>query len=678
MKIVYTEVLVIGGGLAGLRMAIAAKRRGHEAIILSLVPPKRSHSKAAQGGMQASLGNVIKGQGDNEDVHFEDTVRGSDWGADQEVVRMFVNTAPKAVRELAAWGVPWSRVQQGDRVVVINGQNVTITERAEAHGLVAQRDFGGTKKWRTCYVADGTGHAMLQAVGDRAIAESIPVLERTEALALIHDGGRCYGAVARDLVTGVLTAYVAKATAIATGGAGRLYGVTTNAVICEGIGHAIALETGVAALGNMEAVQFHPTGIFPAGILVTEGCRGDGGLLKDGDGHRFMPDYEPEKKELASRDVVSRRMEEHIAKGKGVKSRFGEHLWLDITLLGEKHIRHNLREVYEICHYFLGTDPTKEMIAVRPAQHYTMGGVRTNHTGESPTLKGLFAAGEAACWDMHGFNRLGGNSVAETVVAGRIVGEFIADFCDKSENDAAIPTGVVRDFLQREQAKLDDILLGSGTEDPSAIRARMQEIMTGKVGIFRRGTELEAAVDELQKLLVRSRSIGVRSRAPGVNQELVTAYRTKRMLKLALSVAYGALTRTESRGAHFRQDHPRRNDAEWLKRTLATWKSESETLPTLAYESLDVKRMELPPGWRGYGAKDYTDHPDTAARQAEVDAVKEKHSDRFERQRALMPYEHLLPESVRGRNERIDERLPERAPSTAESGPESAFAWESE
>jgi len=678
MKIVYTEVLVIGGGLAGLRVAIAAKRRGHEAIILSLVPPKRSHSKAAQGGMQASLGNVIKGQGDNEDVHFEDTVRGSDWGADQEVVRMFVNTAPKAVRELAAWGVPWSRVRQGDRVVVINGQNVTITERAEAHGLVAQRDFGGTKKWRTCYVADGTGHAMLQAVGDRAIAESIPVLERTEALALIHDGGRCHGAVVRDLITGALTAYVAKATAITTGGAGRLYRVTTNAVICEGIGHAIALETGVAVLGNMEAVQFHPTGIFPAGILVTEGCRGDGGLLKDADGHRFMPDYEPEKKELASRDVVSRRMEEHIAKGKGVKSKYGDHLWLDITLLGEKHIKHNLREVYEICHYFLGTDPTKEMIAVRPAQHYTMGGVRTNHTGESPTLNGLFAAGEAACWDMHGFNRLGGNSVAETVVAGTIVGEFIADFCDKAENDASIPTGLVRDFLQREQAKLDGILLGSGSEDPGAIRARMQEIMTGKVGIFRRGTELEAAVDELQKLLVRSRNFGVRSRAPGVNPELVTAYRTKMMLKLALSVAYGALMRTESRGAHFRQDHPRRNDAEWLKRTLATWKGESDTLPTLAYESLDVKRMELPPGWRGYGAKDYTDHPDTAARQAEVDAAKEKYGDRFERQHALMPYEHLLPKPVRGRNERIDEPFPERGPSTDEGTPESTFAWESE
>jgi fumarate reductase flavoprotein subunit len=297
------------------------------------------------------------------------------------------------------------------------------------------------------------------------------------------------------------------------------------------------------------------------------------------------------------------------------------------------------------------------MIPVRPAQHYTMGGVRTDHTGESSALKGLFSAGEAACWDMHGFNRLGGNSVAETVVAGMIVGEFIADFCDRSDNDVNIPTGVVREFMQREQAKLSGILLGSGTEDPSAIRARMQEIMTAKVGIFRRGEDLEAAVDELQKLLVRSRNIGLRSRAPGVNPELVTAYRTKMMLKLALTVAYGALVRTESRGAHFRQDHPRRNDAEWLKRTLATWNNESDLLPTLKYEPLDVKRMELPPGWRGYGAKDYVDHPETPARQAEVEATKQRIGDRFELQKALLPYEHLLPERLRGRNERIDEPL---------------------
>ena len=472
MKVVHTDVLVIGGGLTGLRLAIAAKRRGHDAIILSLVPPKRSHSKAAQGGMQASLGNVIKGQGDNEDVHFEDTVRGSDWGADQEVVRMFVNTAPKAVRELAAWGVPWSRVRKGDRQVVINNQKVTITERDEAHGLVAQRDFGGTKKWRTCYVSDCTGHAMLQAVGDQAIAASIPVHERTEAIALITDAGRCHGAVVRNLVTGELSAYLAKATAIAAGGAGRLYRVTTNAVICEGIGHAIALETGLAALGNMEAVQFHPTGIFPAGILVTEGCRGDGGLLKDVDGHRFMPDYEPEKKELASRDVVSRRMEEHIAKGKGVKSRWGDHLLLDITQLGEHHIKHNLREVWEICHYFMGVDPVRDPIPVRPAQHYTMGGVRTKPTGESPTLKGLFSAGEAACWDMHGFNRLGGNSVAETVVAGMIVGEAIADFCDDRANEATIPMAAVREQVEAQAGKLAALAAGRGDERAETLKAR--------------------------------------------------------------------------------------------------------------------------------------------------------------------------------------------------------------
>jgi fumarate reductase flavoprotein subunit len=655
MNVVYTDVLVIGGGLAGLRIAIGARRRGYDAIILSLVPPKRSHSKAAQGGMQASLGNVVKGQGDNEDVHFEDTVRGSDWGADQEVVRMFVDTAPKAVRELAAWGVPWSRVRRGDRQVVINGQKVTITERDKAHGTVAQRDFGGTKKWRTCYVSDGTGHAMLTAMSDRAIAEAIPVHERMEALSLIHDGARCYGAVVRNLITGELLAYVSKATAIATGGAGRLYRVTTNAVICEGMGHAIALETGVAAIGNMEAVQFHPTGIFPAGILVTEGCRGDGGLLKDADGHRFMPDYEPEKKELASRDVVSRRMEEHIAAGKGVKNRFGEHLWLDITQLGEHHIKHNLREVYEICHYFLGVDPTTDMIPVRPAQHYTMGGVRTNHTGESPTLKGLFAAGEAACWDMHGFNRLGGNSVAETVVAGMIVGEYIADFCGRADNDGEIPLVLVHDFLARERAKLNGIRLATSGEDANALRVRMQEIMTARCGIFRTGKDLELAVEELQQLLARSRRLALRSHADGPNPELVVAYRLPGMLKLALAVAYGALTRTESRGAHYRQDYPRRDDAAWLKRTLATWPSELASLPTLNYETLDVTRMELPPGWRGYGAKDYTEHPDTRARQAEVDAVKERCTNRYDRQHALMPYTHLLPESLRGRNERVDD-----------------------
>ena len=659
MKIIYTDVLVIGGGLAGLRMAVAAKRRGHDSIVLSLVPPKRSHSKAAQGGMQASLGNVIKGVGDNEDVHFGDTVRGSDWGADQEVVRMFVNTSPKAVRELAAWGVPWSRITPGDRQVIINGEKVTITERKEAAGLVAQRDFGGTKKWRTCYVSDCTGHSMLNAVSDRIIAEQVPVIERVEALSLIHDGKRCYGAIVRCLITGELMAYVSKATAIATGGAGRIYRVTTNAVICEGTGYDLALETGVASLGNMEAIQFHPTGIFPAGILVTEGCRGDGGLLRDVDGHRFMPDVEPEKKELASRDVVSRRMEERIAQGKGVKSRFGEHIWLDITLLGEHHIKHKLREVYEICHYFLGVDPTKEWVPVRPAQHYTMGGVRTKPTGESPTLKGLFAAGEAACWDMHGFNRLGGNSVAETVVAGMIVGEFIADFCDKAENGIDIPTSLIYGALAKEEARLKSFMNNGGSENAYEIRTRMQEIMTTKIGIFRKGADMESAVAELEELYKRSFKVSVKD-VVGPNPELIYAYRTQKMLRVALSVAYGALNRKESRGAHYREDFPVRNDIEWLNRTIATWK-EGDTLPTLNYEKLDISKMDLPPGFRGYGVKNYIENPESAKRQAEVDAIRAKMeaagADRFAIQDALMPYQDLLPKRLKGKNERVDEPL---------------------
>jgi fumarate reductase flavoprotein subunit len=661
MKTVVTDVLVIGGGLAGLRMAIAARRRGHEAIVLSLVPPKRSHSAAAQGGMQAALANVTRGMGDNEDVHFEDTVRGSDWGADQIVARMFVNTAPKAARELAAWGTPWSRVRGGEREVIINEERVTLAERVEAHGLIAQRDFGGTKKWRTCYVSDGTGHAMLFTVSAQAISLGIEVHERCEALALIHDGERCYGAVVRNLITGELSAYLSRATAMATGGAGRLYRVTTNAVICEGMGHALALDTGVAALGNMEAIQFHPTGIFPAGILVTEGCRGDGGLLRDVDGHRFMPDYEPEKKELASRDVVSRRMEEHIRAGHGVSSRFGSHLWLDITLLGRRHIEHNLREVKEICESFLGIDPAEKWIPVRPAQHYTMGGVRTRPSGESPWLRGLFAAGEAACWDLHGFNRLGGNSVAETVVAGMIVGEYIADFCDKAENRVPLPVVLGEEFVKREAARLEGLLGHSGKENAFHLCAEMQEIMTHHVGIFRQADALQAGIGKLQRLLQRSRDIGLTSKTWGANAELVAAYRLRHMLKLAITIAHGAYQRTESRGAHFREDFPRRNDQDWLKRTLAFWPDDDALLPRLDYEPLDVKQMELPPGWRGYGAKNYVEHPDTPARQAEVDAIRTQlsDSDRFTVQNALMPYADKLPAACEGKNERLEEPLEE-------------------
>lgn len=658
MKLIYTDSLVVGAGLAGLRVAIASKERGLDTLVLSLIPAKRSHSAAAQGGMQASLGNTVKGMGDDEDIHFQDTVKGSDWGCDQDVVRMFAHCAPKAVRELANWGVPWTRVTEGPRQVVVNAERVTIEEAKAAHGLINARDFGGTKKWRTCYTADGTGHSLLYAVDNKAISMDIPVHERVEALAIIHDGKRCQGVVARCLVTGELRAYIGKSTTIATGGYGRIYEVSTNAIICEGIGQALALETGVAQLGNMEAVQFHPTAIVPVGILTTEGCRGDGGLLRDKDGHRFMPDYEPEKKELASRDVVSRRMTEHMRKGKGVDSPYGPHLWLDITLLGRKHIETNLREVKEICENFLGIDPAKEWIPVRPTQHYSMGGIRTNKTGQNPQLKGLFSVGEAACWDMHGFNRLGGNSLAETVVGGMIIGKYVADFCE--ENTLEIDTGLAESFIDKVRSEIDDLVAGEGTESPFVIRKEMERIMMDYVGIFRNGTELDKAVSELQGLLLRSRDIGLKCIKRHANPELVEALRVKRMIKVALTVACGAAARTESRGAHAREDFPQRNDKVWLNRTLSSWPDENALSPELSYEPLDVMKMELPPGYRGYGIDNAIAHPNTEKRQLEIAKILSDlgdDADRHQRQNAIMPFE--VPEALQPKNERLSDKLTE-------------------
>jgi len=648
MKIIYTDSLVIGGGLAGLRIAIASRQRGLDTLVLSLIPAKRSHSAAAQGGMQASLASSSKGKEDNEDVHFADTVKGSDWGCDQKVARMFCHVAPKAVRELAQWGVPWNRVKQGDRKAIVNARTVTISERAEDHGLITARDFGGTRKWRTCYTSDGTGHSMLYAMDNKAISLEIPVHERKQAIALIHHDNRCYGAVVRDMVSGELMAYVAKATTVATGGFGRIYAITTNALICDGVGTAIALETGVAPLANMEAVQFHPTAIVPAGILTTEGCRGDGGVLRDVDGHRFMPEYEPDKAELASRDVVSRCMTEHMRKGKGVPSPYGDHLWLDITILGREHIEKNLREVKEICDAFLGIDPAVDYIPVRPTQHYSMGGIRTDHRGESTHLKGLFAAGEAACWDLHGFNRLGGNSVAETVVAGMIVGEYVADFCQQQSLN--IDSRVIESFIDTERGRIDTLLGRKSGENCFQLRGEMCSIMTRKVGIFRNGKDLQEAVDELTDLLRRSRDIALRHRVSHANPELELAIALPKMLKLALCAARGALARTESRGAHSREDYPERNDHEWLKRSLYFLRDDEIVLD---YEPLDVMSMELPPGFRGYGADLTSHHPDTPARVAEIERQLETldaDSDRFTRQQALMPFE--IPEKYQHRNHR--------------------------
>jgi fumarate reductase flavoprotein subunit len=483
---------------------------------------------------------------------------------------------------------------------------------------------------------------MLYAVTNEAMKRGVVIEDKKEAISLITHNGQCFGAIVRDLKKGDLTAYVAKGTMIATGGYGRIYKQSTNATICKGTGHAIALEAG-AYMGNMEAVQFHPTPIVPSGILLTEGCRGDGGVLRDKDGYRFMPDYEPEKKDLASRDVVSRRMLEHIKKGKGVPSPYGDHLWLDISILGREHIEKNLRDVQDISKTFNGIDPADEgkkgWMPVLPMQHYSMGGIRTTPQGQSVNVKGLFSAGEAACWDMHGFNRLGGNSVSETVVSGMIVGNYFADFC--KETDITIDTKVVQEELTKQNNYLDELLALEGTESIYDIKDEMRNIMQEKVGIFRNGKDLGDAVEELKELLKKTKNINITNKHRLLNQELEEAYKVPMMLKVALCVAKGARDRTESRGAHYREDYLKRDDENWLNKTLSYWANEDDLEPTLTYEELDIMKMEMPPAFRGYGAKGLIiENPLSQKRQDEIDKIVEAHvGNRYELQNKLMPYE---------------------------------------
>ena len=571
VQMLTTDVLVIGGGLAGERCAIEAAAAGHEALILSLVPPRRSHSCAAQGGMQASVGSCVKAAGDNSTIHFLDTVRGSDWGADQEVATMFAEEAVVAVRELAHFGVPWTRLRGGKNSYFIKGEKVDIDEPHENEGLIKPRDFGGTAKWRACYAAAGTGHAALYALDSEVVRMGITVRDRTEAVALVHDGARCMGVVARCLRTGEHFVVLAKATVIATGGYGRIYGqFTSNATINEGTGASIALDTGIVPLGNMEAVQFHPTTILPSGILVTEGCRGDGGYLLDKDGHRFMVDAEPEKQELASRDVVSRHMADVMRQGDGIDSPYGPHLWLDIRHLGEEHLRTALLEVWDICRDFLGRNPAKDLIPVRPTQHYSM----------------------------HGFNRLGGNSLAETIVTGRIVGRTVARFATETPLEVDSTLALAELAAAQERAAAWLARTGSG-RSVYEIRDAMGETMMQKVGIFRTGEELDEAVADLGALLDECDKAVLRCKDPGMNPELSFALRIKGMLRLAMTVARGAQARTESRGAHYRMDYPLRNDRDWLNRTLVRWGRE-EPEPRFSYEPTGL--IDLPPGHRGYGA----------------------------------------------------------------------------
>lgn len=589
-----TDVLIIGAGLAGERAAIEAASQGLNVLILSLVPPRRSHSAAAQGGMQAALGNSAMGKGDSPDIHFSDTVKGSDWGCEQDVARLFVEKAPIAVRQMAYWGVPWSRVVPNKRIY--DGKE--IEEDPENEGLIAARNFGGTAKWRTCFTADGTGHTLLYTLDSVVLKSGVTVHDRVEMMTLIHDGARCSGVVARCLRTGKLLVYTAKSTVIATGGYGRVFGASTNAIINEGSGMAVALETGAVPLGNMEAVQFHPTSIVPSWILITEGARGDGGHLLDKNLHRFMIDYEPNKKELASRDVVSRRIIQHIRQGYGVQSPYGPHVWLDIRHLGKTHIDTNLREIASISRNFAGIDPVDDLIPVRPTQHYSMGGIRTNIDGMAQGLEGLFALGEASCWDLHGFNRLGGNSLAETIVAGMIIGEKIATYTQEATLN--VSSALIEDCVKIQEDRIQAIIeCRNGHENAYELRQEMEETLSENVGIFRTEEGLHKAVAQLHDLHQRVDHVGLQGGGgKGADPELAFALRIKGMIRLAYCIASGALERKESRGCHYREDYPTRDDENWLKRTLAYWPLGSDR-PVLDYEPVNI--TELPPGDRGYG-----------------------------------------------------------------------------
>ncbi|MEW6540623.1 MAG: fumarate reductase flavoprotein subunit [Bacillota bacterium] len=582
-----TDVLVLGAGLAGERTAIEAAARGLEVVILSLVPPRRSHSTVAQGGLQAALGNSVMSQGDSPDLHFADTVMGADWGCDQHVVRLFVNTAPAAVRQMARWGVPWSRITAGERRL----PDLTVVEEPEAAaGLINAKKFGGTTKWRTCYAADGTGHALQYALDGMVLSLGITVHDRTEAVALIRDGEKCLGAVARCLRTGELRAYLAKAVVIATGGCGRLYGLSTNSVINEGTGLSLALDTGLACLGNMEAVQFHPQTLPPTWIPVSEG----GGYLLDRNLDYFMPHYQPENNKQPYRDVTARLMQERIRAGLGVESPHGPHLWLDVRHLGAEHIARQLRSLAAFCRDFAGIDPARELIPVRSVQHYVMGGVRTNIDGAAYGLKGLFAVGEAACWDLHGFNRLGGNSLAETIVAGMAVGKKAAEFA--LGEALHYSSALVAQHLAAQEDRVRRLIAGqNGGENVYALKKQMGQILTEHTGIFRTGSGLKTAVAALGELHQRAQRVGLVSSGRGADPELGAAMRLPGMVRLALCIACGALARTESRGTHYREDYPNRDDVNWLNRTLAYWPPGAEK-PVLKYEP--VRITELTPGKR--------------------------------------------------------------------------------
>lgn len=529
------DVLVVGAGLSGLRVAIELADKFDVAIVTK-VHPLRSHSVAAQGGINASLG-----EDDSWESHAFDTVKGSDYLADQDVVEVLAKDAPRAVIENERWGTAFSRTDDGK---------------------IAQRPFGGAAFPRTCYAADRTGHNLLHTTFEQALKRGIKVYQEWFVTSLVKSDDNICGLTALEIATGEVHGFAAKAVVIATGGFGRVYAHSTNALINTGDGCALALRAG-APLKDMEFIQFHPTCLFGSSILMTEGARGEGGYLVNSKGERFMDKYAPEKMELAPRDIVARAIRTEVLEGRGFED---EYVHLDLRHLGKKKIMERLPGIREICIHFAGMDPIDEPIPIQPAQHYSMGGIHTDKFGVTP-VAGLFSVGETACMSVHGANRLGGNSLLETLVFGKIVGEKVGEYTTsaKSPDSSCVEQ---QTFEMRE--RLQTLLLHEGGDSPADIRETMGQTMDVLVGVYRKSDALEAALKMIRELKTRFKDVSVGRSDEKFNFALIRTLELENMLDLAEVITMGALMRRESRGAHWRLDYPQRDDENFLKHSLFT------------------------------------------------------------------------------------------------------------
>lgn len=557
------DVLIVGGGLAGLRAAVGLCDRYNVGLI-SKVHPIRSHSIAAQGGINAALANNPDAKDDTPDKHTFDTVKGSDYLADQHAAEIMCYEAPKIVYEMEHWGCPFSRFSDG---------------------TIAQRPFGGAGYPRTCYSADITGHVLLNTLFERSVARGLHIYPEFVVAQLVVKDGECYGMVAIDQIKGEIVAISARATLFATGGYGRTYYYSTNALTNTGSGIGIAYKAGVP-LKDMEFVQFHPTSIIGTNILMTEGARGEGGYLVNKNGERFMERYAPKAMELAPRDIVSRSITTEIEEGRGFESELGKYVHLDLRHLGREKILERLPGIRNICLDFLGIDPVLEPIPIMPAQHYSMGGIDTNEKSET-VIKGFYAAGECACVSVHGANRLGGNSLLDTIVFGKLGAIAIDNYLRaiNNEPDAKAIEQVAND-VKAKIRKLGD----SKGEKSFRILDELRKTMSTYVGIFRTKQELETALNKIIELEDRAKNISITSSNLFMNYELIGAIELEYMLDICHIITLGALLREESRGAHSRRDFPQRNDTDWLKHTMATIGEDGK--PEISYKDVVITKYQ--------------------------------------------------------------------------------------